>query len=478
MGKYGRLGKNTILVFIGNIGSKLIYLILLPFYTRHLSADEFGSTDLITVYATVLMGIVSCCIYDSVFIFPKDRSDFRKRKYFSSAAAFCAAVTALCALAAALINIAAQYGFAHGFFVDNVWAIMGMMTAMFVQQTVQQFTRAIDRIAVYSITGIVQTAAVALFAFLLIPDMGISGYVLSCMGGGFAAALFSFVCSGAWRYLRLRDIDHAALTEMLRYSVPLIPNSIMMFLLSMFNRPVLEYFTGLTAVGVFAVAYRIAGTANVVFMVFQQAWLISAMEESRKEGYERFYNQMLKMVVTVQIVYAVALTAAGRLIVELFTTPDYFEACIFIPMLTAGVVFGNIAGFVGTNFATTRKSKYYFYSTVWSGVASVLLNFVLIPLFGIWGACWSLLVSQAVNMVMRIVYSQRIVKINDLVFAVWSVILLAANIVTSFFVENLAFRCVLFASILLILGYMCRDSIIYIVNILKSRTRNEQKISH
>lgn len=52
MGKYSRLGKNILLVFIGNVGSKLIGLLMLPFYTRWLSVEDYGVTDVISVYVS------------------------------------------------------------------------------------------------------------------------------------------------------------------------------------------------------------------------------------------------------------------------------------------------------------------------------------------------------------------------------------------------------------------------------------------
>ena len=40
--RYKRLGKNTILVFMGKAGSSLVGLLMLPFYTHWLSTDEYG----------------------------------------------------------------------------------------------------------------------------------------------------------------------------------------------------------------------------------------------------------------------------------------------------------------------------------------------------------------------------------------------------------------------------------------------------
>ena len=69
MNKYKRLGKNTLLVFIGNAGSKLIGLVMLPFYTSWLSVEDYGVTDIINVYVSFLVSIVSCCIAKAIFLF-------------------------------------------------------------------------------------------------------------------------------------------------------------------------------------------------------------------------------------------------------------------------------------------------------------------------------------------------------------------------------------------------------------------------
>lgn len=45
--RYTRFRNNTILVIIGNIGSKLMSFIMLPFYTRWLPIEGYGTVDII-----------------------------------------------------------------------------------------------------------------------------------------------------------------------------------------------------------------------------------------------------------------------------------------------------------------------------------------------------------------------------------------------------------------------------------------------
>ena len=163
--KYKRLGKNTFFVFVGNASAKLLGLLMLPFYTSWLTVDDYGLTDILTVYAVFLLNIVSCCISEAIFIFPKDVSKAQQRSYFSSGLSFAGVAFLLLFILFSCINIFVYYYDFHNSFVDNLSLIYAMLVAMFIQQYMQQFVRSIDKMKVYSITGIVLTITTALFSF-------------------------------------------------------------------------------------------------------------------------------------------------------------------------------------------------------------------------------------------------------------------------------------------------------------------------
>ena len=69
--KYKRLGKNALVVFIGNMGSKLISIFMLPFYTSYLSPIDYGTSDIISTYSNILLAVITCCIADGILLFCK-----------------------------------------------------------------------------------------------------------------------------------------------------------------------------------------------------------------------------------------------------------------------------------------------------------------------------------------------------------------------------------------------------------------------
>ena len=95
MGKYRRLGKNALLMFLGNIGSKSLSFLMLPFYTSFLSVADYGTVDLIQVYVQLLVGICTCTLTEAIFVFPKGQDFSKQQTYFTSGAVFSAATAYL-----------------------------------------------------------------------------------------------------------------------------------------------------------------------------------------------------------------------------------------------------------------------------------------------------------------------------------------------------------------------------------------------
>ncbi len=429
MNKYSRLGKNTVIVFMGNVGGKVISLLMLPFYTRWLSVSDYGLTDIISIYATFLIGIVSCCIAESIFIFPKNQTEKLQKEYFSSGVAFALIMLALCAVLFGMAEFISEVSNIHIVFIDYIWLIFGLVLSQILQQLFQQFTRSIDKMFVYGIAGILQTALIALFSFLMIPRWGVEGFIYSQVVANTITAFFSFTASKSYSFLSVASISKERCGEMLRYSVPLIPNGIMWWMVASLNRPIMESAIGLHGIGLFAVANKFPGLLTMIFTVFSTSWQISVIEEYGKEGFQEFYNKVFRCLMFCLSCIFMFIVFLSQPLIELFTTEDFFEAWKFIPLLTMGAVMSSVSAVGGTVFSAVRISKYYFYSSLWGAVAALIANIILIPLLGIYGAAVSVVVSFTVMSVSRISYAWLYVQINHkLLYIIMYVVILLSSI--------------------------------------------------
>lgn len=434
MNKYVKLLKNTILVFGGNIGSKVITLLMMPLYTRWLSVEGYGITDMLTIYVTLLLSIVSCCIPEALFVFPSGQVDEKKKEYFSSGFAFNLLTFSISAAIFWIVDILDNYAHWNNTFTQNIWFIYTMLVTQVLQQQSQQFARSSNHMIVYSLTGLIYTICVAAFSFLFVPRYGVPGYVYSIIIANIISAAYSFLFSRAYDFLRVCSVKIDIAKEMLRYSIPLIPNSIMWWLVNALNRPMMENTLGLHDIGIYAVANRFPGILSMVFTVFATSWQISVIEEYRNNGFEDFYNKVFKIVFSSLSILLICVTFSSKLLISVFADSQFFEAWKYVAILSFGTMISCMSGFLGSIFSATRESKYYLYSSIWGAIISILLNYFLIPSWGLYGAAISILISFFTISISRILYSWRTVKIKNVSYYIFVLVLL--GIIILFYIKS------------------------------------------
>jgi O-antigen/teichoic acid export membrane protein len=467
--KYTRFGKNTILILVGNIGARLIAFVMLPFYTRWLSVEDYGITDIINVYVSLLLGLSTVCIADAIFLFPKGQPFERQKTYFSSGLIFAFFTLFLTAIIFKIIIVIFTYRTLSNTFTDNTWTVYWLLIATFFQQYIQQFVRSIDKMKIYSTTGVVLTVCTALFSFVLIPRFGVFGYVSALIMANVTASLYSLLFSGAFRYFSFRSIEKNICIEMVKYSFPLIPNTVMWWLIGAFNRPLMEYYLGMHAIGIFGVANKFSGILSALSSIFFQSWTISVVEEFGKEGYSYFFNKMFRLIVTILILIFFIITISSKLIVNIFTGPNFHEAWRYIPILTLGVIFSSISGLIGSNFAGAKKSKYFFYSSIWVIVSLLFFNFLLIPRFGIFGAATAVVLSFILVTVSRIFYAWQYVKISNISHYIIMLLLGIVMIFIMLYIQNTGLKIlgiVLLFGLFFLVNYELKDEVIKLINII------------
>lgn len=400
---------------IGSTGGKLIYVLMLPLYTRWLSADEYGTTDAITIYADILASLAFLNIADAIFVCPKlSQTEDEKMAYFSSGLFFIGLVSVLAAVLFMSLDYRWIGQLSESVFFKYKWLIWALLVSRYSQTFVQGFTRSLDQLKVYSLAGIVLTGAIALLSFLLIPLWGMYGYVFAIVLAQLVTALYSFCSVRADRYFSLKAIKKQPLKELLAYSTPLVPNSMMWWLINGMNRPLMETRLGLVAIGIYAVANRISGVINSLSSILGLAWGNSVLSEYGKKGFDRFFNNYLRLMSGSFFFACMLLVIFAEDIVRLFTTPAYYDAAKYIPLLALGLCFSCMSSCIGSVFSAVKKSAYFFYASLWGGVVSVGSLLILIPLLGLYGVAASMVLSFLVILVVRWILASRYVHIGYL----------------------------------------------------------------
>lgn len=394
------------------MGGKVIAFLMLPFYTRWLSVADYGTTDLILGYSTLLYDVITFCICQAIFIYPKKGNAIEKQGYFTSGIllSILSIITFLPIIKAFGYWILPQ----NNIFNTHFTHIYIMASTLFFMNFCQNFIRSIDKMKVYCLMGIIYTTGVGLLSFILIPLYGVKGYVSAMAGAACIVSIYAIIVGKLYYYFNFKNIKWEYNKKMLGYSVPLLGNIVISFFSTFLNRPIMEEYCGLETVGTFAVVNKFPSIISTLIPIFCTAWQVSVLEEYGKEKYNEFYNKTLRTLSLVLFLTSIILIPFYDIILTICTSNAYDGTWIFVPLLTLSTIFTFWGFYTGTLFSAVQKSKYYLYSSIWTAVASLTFNFILIPYYGLWGTIIATLLSQVAFAIFRYMYSHKFSQIDCL----------------------------------------------------------------
>lgn len=468
MGRYKTLGQNTLYSFLGTFGTKFIGFLMLPFYTKWLSTSDYGTTDLLTIYASLLTSAVTLSMHEAVFVFPLRQKFQKQKEYFSTALVSSLVSIFATLLVFFLLSWGARCFNWNGVFFNNIWSIAFLFSTSYLQTFSQQFCRAIDKMKVFCFSSLIYAICTALFALLLIPYFGLYGFVWSVGISNIVAFLYSSIGIKINKYISFKTIMLARWKEMLGFAMPLIPNATIWWVISSMNRPFMEQYLGLSAIGIFAVANKFPSIVCAILGIFSNSWQISVLQEYGNKTFKDFYARISSLYIPLLVLVSCLLSLASEWLTKSFVDKKFYEAWKYVPIISLAIVGMGLGGFVGGIFSAVKKSRYYLYSSIYGGIATLGFNMLLIPYFGVWGAAISFSLSHFVICLVRIYYSSKFVKNEKMSINVFYFFM---NIVLVILVINKYILCSwgLFISLVFLFCLINKLVIFKVYNLIKQR---------
>lgn len=199
---------------------------------------------------------------------------------------------------------------------------------------------------------------------------------------------------------------------MLRYSSPIIANSISWWINNVSDRYIVTWFCGIAANGVYSVSTKIPSILNVMQTIFNQAWDLSAVRDFDPKDKNGFFRNTYRAYNCLMVIVCSFVIASDKLLAKFLYIGKFYIAWKYVPFLTIAIVFGALTGYLGGFFTAVKDSKVYATSTVYGAVVNIILNFILVPLIGVIGASISTAVCYIVVWLIRVFQSRKYIKLK------------------------------------------------------------------
>lgn len=405
--EYKKLIKNVGLMTISNFGSKILNILLVPLYTSILTTSEYGTYDIYATMASLALPIITCNIADAVFRFSMDDTK-DKSSVFTIGMVICIRASVIFSVITVLI-------FKMGLFLDVIaypFILIGYFILHMLYEFMIRFMRGLERVRDIAIGGIINTICLLGFSllFLLKLRMGLQGYFYAIFIAYLIPILFYSIETKIWCYFvlpRNKVLEH----EMKTYSFPLIFDSIAWWINNASDRYIITWICGISVNGIYSVAYKVPSLINLIQNIFNQAWMISAIDEYKK-GNTAFFKKIYSLYNFMLVFSGSIIICFDKFIAKILFAKGFYVAWKYAPFLIIAVVFGGLSSFTEGIFAASKDTKILARSTMIGAVINVFLNLILIYKYGAIGAAIATAVSYFV------VWGMRVLSLKEIDFSI------------------------------------------------------------
>jgi len=404
---YKKLGKNTLLFAVGSFTQKAMSFLLLPFYTYVLTTSDYGISDLIVTVCSMVWPVFTLLIDDAVLRFSLDKDE--KKEQIVSIGFYVNCVGFIFMLCFSPIMLLVD--FLRNYYIFFILYYLSYSINCFFSYSL----RGLEKTKLFSITGIISSfiAISCNLLFLLVFKWGIRGYLLSYIIAFLATGVIQFILGDFSKYIISPSlVDKSKRKEMIRYALPLIPNSISWWISNSSDKLILSAICGVSVNGLYAISYKIPSLITTCSSIFSNAWQISAVDGFGSETNRRYFSDIYYKYSTACMYLATILIALNKFVCKIAFSKDFYSAWIFVPILLYAVTFQIMSGFLGTIYTTAKKTNMVFISTVIAALSNIMLNIILIPIYGGSGAAWATCISYMVVWGVRVVDSRKILVLS------------------------------------------------------------------
>lgn len=407
--KIKNLSKNALLFTISGFGTRIISFFLVPLYTYVLSTGEFGEVDLVTTSVQLLIPILTLNIQDAVLRFSLDK-DYEAEDAICVGAKIIGVSSLL--LGAVLFGLNKFNIVRLGLNYTSFLYISFISGA--INNNLSMYLKAKNQVKALAVWGIVNTAVTcgANILLLLVLKLGIDGYMIAYVSGTIVANVGMLLAGNILKDLSSSKNSNEIAREMLMYSTPLIANSLGWWVNNASDRYILTYFCGAAINGIYAVSYKIPSILSALQSIFYNAWSISSITEFDENDTDGFIGETYTAYSSVSFLACSLIMLFNIAIAHILYSKDFFVAWKYVPFLLIGTVFNGLGLFNGCIFAAAKKTKEISITTVTSALVNTVLNFVLIPLIGAYGAAFATMIGYFSIWLTRMLRLKKVIKMN------------------------------------------------------------------
>jgi O-antigen/teichoic acid export membrane protein len=384
------LARQTLAYGLSGLIVPLVGMITLPVFARVFTPSQYGLLELGTTTLTVAVAVtdagLTAAALRSFYDYSAEKEPERRSVMLTGFLA-----TSGIALVVALLLIAFRDELSDWLFGESdqgtlliliACSVLALNTWRYVGEVMRVRFQAFSYLTMSALAATVTTALGVTGVLAL--DWRVDGVFVAALVGNAIAAVYGVLAVRRWLKGRFSTPE---LRTMLAYGLPLVPSALSAWALALVDRIILSRVGSLAEVGEYAVANRLALLLLIgmtAFLFALSPFLLSTYSEDPQQE-KAARGRTLTYLTFILALAGLALTLFAKEIFEV-VAPTFDDAYLAVGPLSLGATLYGISTLLTTGLAIVRKTVHLSALAIGAALLNVVLNFALIPPFGIVGA--------------------------------------------------------------------------------------------
>lgn len=188
-----------------------------------------------------------------------------------------------------------------------------------------------------------------------------------------------------FKYIFLKLNYKKFIIPSLKYSIPIIPSAILGWVTSYGDRFLIERFVDLKSLGIYSFLLTISSLTETVYLALGaalQPFIFDFFIEKNANKISSLYS----FFIIITICLSAGVTMIGSNLNLIVKNNTYLEAVPYLSIMIVGFCIASLSFMYNLQIIYAQKSKYFLYQSSFILPLNIILNLIMIPIIGIWGA--------------------------------------------------------------------------------------------
>lgn len=374
---------------LGDVFVKGFLFISLPLLSRLLDPIQYGYLSLINTATMILYVFISLNLQNSItnrFMITSENFD----SYLLSILCFIIPFQIILIILEPLYRapVSSFLGINEKDFI-SVLSICIMLSYIYIYTCYLQASRQSKRYVIFNIVAkISEMILIFAFAYFLTSNQYMSKIYAQMIVN---IILITYVSMILWKLSRGK-FNFRYLKEALIFSLPLIIHVLSNSLLSQADRLIINKIMGVYSAGIYSFAYNLGMCVIVVIMAWNSSWQPKLYKLINSRDNEAIKRATYASTVLIFLICALSMLFSKEMVVFL-ASDKYYDSIPILPLIIIGNSLIHIY-LIYVNFIFYKKKTVIISCATLGALGiNVILNYYLIPKFGIAGSAWATVIA-------------------------------------------------------------------------------------